>query len=94
MATILVFLPGESHRQKAWQAAVGRVAKSWTQLSELTQYMYVCVCIYTPSGFCLSGEPSLTQTLMTVEHLLCASQEARCSCLQCVPLVLQVLRRY
>lgn len=64
------------------------------QLSELTQYMYVCVCIYTPSGFCLSGEPSLTQTLMTIEHLLCASQEARCSCLQCVPLVLQVLRRY
>lgn len=50
----------------------------------------LCACIYTPDGFCLSGEPSLTQTLMTVEHLLCASQEAECLCFQCVPLVLQV----
>ena len=28
----LIFLPGESHAQKAWQARVHRVIKRWTGL--------------------------------------------------------------
>ena len=31
-----VFLPGESHGQRAWQATVFRVTKSQTQLNKLT----------------------------------------------------------
>ena len=31
----LVFLPGESHGQRAWQATVHRIANSWTRLKRL-----------------------------------------------------------
>ena len=31
-----VFLPGESHGQKAWRATVHSITKSWTQLSRLS----------------------------------------------------------
>ena len=31
----------------AWQAIVHRVAKSWTQLKQLSMHMRVCVCIHT-----------------------------------------------
>ena len=33
-----VFLPGESHGQRAWQATVHRVSMSWTQLKQLNTY--------------------------------------------------------
>ena len=31
-----VFLPGKSHGQRSWWAAVHGVAKSWTRLSDFT----------------------------------------------------------
>ena len=36
-----VFLPGEYHGQGAWQAAVHRVAKSWTRLKQLSMHARV-----------------------------------------------------
>ena len=39
-----VFLLGESHEQRSWQATVHRVAKSWTRLKQLgmhTQKLWV-----------------------------------------------------
>ena len=39
--------------RKAWRAAVHGVAKSQTQLSnrtELTELVYVCVCVYEDNG--------------------------------------------
>ena len=30
----------------AWWATVHGVAKSWTQLSNFTQYIYIYICIY------------------------------------------------
>ena len=38
-----VFLPGESHGQRAWRATVHEVEKSWTQLSTHA-HIYMCMC--------------------------------------------------
>lgn len=48
-------------------------------------YVRVCVYTHTPYGFCLSGEPSLIRTLMTIEHLLFASQGAKRLSFLCLP---------
>ena len=57
-------------------------------------YICTCVCIYTHTlyGFCLSGEPSLIRTLMTIEYLLFAAREPK-ACLSGSPLSVTSPRR-
>ena len=40
MAIHSLFLPGESHGQRSLWAIVHRVAKSWTQLKQLSTHAY------------------------------------------------------
>ena len=42
-----VFLPGESHGQRSWQATVHRVAKSWTQLKWLSAHTFFIISYVT-----------------------------------------------
>ena len=47
--------------REAWQAALHGVTKSWTQLSDLTQYMYV-MCMYIHTRWILFVWRTLTDT--------------------------------
>ena len=51
-----VFLPGESHGQRAWRATVHEVEKSWTQLSTHA-HIYMCMCAKPLQSFLILYNP-------------------------------------
>ena len=58
-----VFLPGESHGQRAWQATVHRVAKSWTRLSDFTHSHTQTMAGNEDNGDSLKRSHTCTATL-------------------------------
>ena len=55
------FCLGNPIARGAWQAALHGVTKSWTQLSDLTQYTYV-MCVYIHTRWILFVWRTLTDT--------------------------------